>query len=286
MTRGRRQPIGAIQRNTRVRTFLKISGLTDWLPQKLKAAHMAIWLGFLDNSDLNEVTAANYNLSSGFESESHNLCGLWPCEEDVITRIFPDCQSLLVAAAGGGREAIALAKKGFEVTAFDSSEALTSACRANIAKAELKATILDSEPDQIPSGLGVYDGLVVGRGAYHHIPGRRRRIRFLQKCREHLRHNAPVFLDDFHTLPIVSKGFERTAYIASFVRRVRRSQDAIEIGDQLSPLNFYHRFQRQEVEVELHEAGFQLQFFAETPWGDGANLAHAVARATSEIPRY
>jgi 2-polyprenyl-3-methyl-5-hydroxy-6-metoxy-1,4-benzoquinol methylase len=281
MAGGQEQPVGTIQSNMRVRIFLSISGLTDWLPHKLKAAHMAIWLGLLNESDLNEVTAASYDYASGFGSESHNLDGLWPWEEEVIRRIFPDCQSLLVAAAGGGREAIALAHEGFEVTAFDASEALTSACRANIVKAEVKATILDSEPDKVPSGLGVYDGLIMGRGSYHHIPGRCSRIRFLQECREHLSADAPVFLNDFHALPTVSKGIRRTASIASFVRRIRRSQESIEIGDQLNSDNFYHRFRREEIATELHEAGFQLESFTATPFGDGANLAYAVAKATS-----
>ncbi len=272
--------IGAIRPRLRVRIFLALSTRWDWLPQTLRAAHMAIWLGILDEDDLNVVTAGSYDVSSDFGSQSHNLRGFFTEEEKVVRKLFPGTQSLLVAAAGGGREAIALAREGYEVTAFDSSEALTIACRANIIKAGVKATILDASPDSVPKGLGLYDGLLVGRGAYHHIPGRRRRIRFLKKCWAHLTHDAPVFLDDFFVLPVDSKGFEKTRRIARVVRWIRRSQEPIEIGDQLNSENFYHRFQRHEIEAELHEAGFRVELIAPTPWRDDPNLAHAVARST------
>jgi hypothetical protein len=240
---------------------------------------MAVWLGCFDAADLNDVTAACYGTVSDFGSEKHNLGGFYSGEEAVPMRIFPGCRSLLVAAAGGGREAIALAKRGFEITAFDSSESLTEACRNNVTKAGVEARILDSGPDDIPDDLGVYDGLVVGRGAYHHIPGRRRRIRFLEKCRAHLAPNGPVFLNDFFVLPTDSRGAALTMKIARFVRRIRNSRYPVELGDQLNSQNFYHLFRRCEIEAELHEAGFRLQVFAATPWNDGANLAHAVATA-------
>lgn len=266
----------------RVRIFLGISNRTDWLPRKLKALHMAVWLGSLDAPDLNDVTGACYGTSSDFGGEKHNLRGFFNGEETVPMRIFPGCRSLLVAAAGGGREAIALAKSGFEITAFDSSEALIKNCRNNVAKAGVEARILHSRPDDIPDDLGIYDGLVVGRGAYHHIPGRRSRIRFLEKCREHLAPNSPVFLNDFFVLPIDASGAELTMKIARFVRRIRNSRYPVELGDQLNAQNFYHLFRRCEIEDELHEAGYRLKVFAATPWSDGDNLAHAVATAVDE----
>ena len=240
---------------------------------------MAIWLGLLDANDLNAVTAMPYSTPGGFDSEEFNFQGLWSWEEAVIERIFGDCRTILIAAAGGGREAIALGSKGFEVTAFDCSETLTRAARTNLAKAGVKAVVLDSAPDDVPDGLGEYDGLLVGRGAYHHIPGRQRRIQFLKKCRAHLPANAPLFLDDFHVMPPDNKGLMRTAVIARFVRRMRSSQEPVELGDQLNPANFYHRFQREQMETELSEAGFQLELYATSPMENSDNLAHVIATA-------
>jgi SAM-dependent methyltransferase len=244
---------------------------------------MAIWLGVLDNRDLNAVTAVGYN-HSGFETKEHNSMGLWEWEEAIVDQIFDNCRTLLVAAAGGGRETIALAKKGFHVTAFDSSDALTSACRTNISRAKVGAVILDAEPDKVPEGLKIYDGLIVGRGAYHHIPGQQTRIRFLQMCRNHLAPGAPIFLDDFHVLKAHSYGSSIVANIARFVRWLRRSPDSIDFGDHLNSVNYYHRFRRDEIEFELNESGFRLGLYAETPWphGEGVKMVHAIAYAVSE----
>ena len=188
---------------------------------------------------------------------------------------------ILVAAAGGGREAIALAKKGFSITAFDSNETLVSACRANASRAGVEAIVLNSKPDGIPGNLGTYDGLFVGRGAYHHIPGRSSRICFLQKCKEHLAPKARVFLGDFHTFPANSIGIKLSADVARVVRRLRRSSDPIELGDRLNAENYYHRFRREEIESELHESGFQLDLYSESPWSEDSDLAFAIASANS-----
>ena len=261
----------------RVRLFRVFTRALGWLPGKVKAVHMAIWLGILDGDDLNEVTAGSYDDASGFGTEKHNLRGLWPWEEAAMATSFRDCRRLLVAAAGGGRDAIALAKQGFAVAAFDSSTLLTAACKTNADLANVQVAVHDARPDEVPSGLGEYDGLIVGRGAYHHIPGRSRRVRFLRKCGQHLSPGARVFVGDFQVQPEDARGHLWTARIAGAIRRLRRGEE-IEAGDALNEHNFYHRFVREEIQTELHDAGFELESFEPAPFGDDSNLGYAVGR--------
>ena len=181
------------------RCYLHLAPLIGWLPGRLAALHRAIWLGLLDSQALNEVTRFQYSSSSGFGAEGHNLAGLWPWEADTIRKYLADCPNVLVAGAGGGREAIALAQLGYNVTAFDFCETLTAACRRHIANAGITARVLDAPPDGLPDDLGVYDGMIAGRGFYHHIPGRGRRIAFLEGCRTHIVPGGPLFLSDFFT---------------------------------------------------------------------------------------
>src|SRR5262249_4382439 len=55
------------------------------------------------------------------------LSSLFPFEERVISRHFPTPPAtVLVGAAGGGREALALANRGFEVVAFEPARPLAS----------------------------------------------------------------------------------------------------------------------------------------------------------------
>lgn len=219
----------------RVRCYLRSSQLLDWLPARLLALHRAVWLGLLESQSLNELTHYMYSQPDcGFDSEEHNSADLWPWEDAVVQTSFTDCKHLLVAGAGGGREVIALAKRGFEVTAFDFSEKLTTACRRHTRNAGVMATVLDAPPDKLPDGLGIYDGIIAGRGFYHHIHGRQRRIQFLKACRTHIAPGGPLFLSDFFTRPLHSSGHHRIARVANAIRRLRFSEERVELGDWVS----------------------------------------------------
>jgi hypothetical protein len=240
--------------------------------------YRAIRLGLLDSCALNEITRRQYSDPNGFESAEHNLGGLWPWEQDVVRRFFADRVNVLVAGAGGGREAIALVRQGFDVTAFDFCGALTKACRSHLADAGLEARVLDAPPDSLPSELSVYDGIYAGRGFYHHIPGRSRRVAFLKGCRRVTVPGSPFFLSDFFTRVTNDRFYDRTFVIANAIRRFRRSPDAVEVGDWLNNC-MQHAFVPSEIESELGEAGFRLALYADSPFGPGSHLGHAVGIA-------
>ena len=60
--------------------------------------------------------------------------------------------------------------------------------------------------------------------------------------------------------------------IASVLRRVRRSNEPVEIGDTLDG-TFDHYFTEEEIKAELEAAGFEMIHYAADPFG------HAVGRA-------
>ena len=188
------------------RLYLCATRHVQRLPPKLRAAYEAMWLGLLDTQALNEITRLFYLGPTGFDSEEHNFRGLWSWEEEVVRRHFFDCHRILVAGAGGGREVIALAKLGYSVTAFDFCDTLTRACRRHVEDAGISAQVVDAPPDALPEGLDVYDAVFAGRGLYHHIPSRGRRIAFLRACRQHIEAHGPLFLSDFFIRPCESSG--------------------------------------------------------------------------------
>lgn len=248
-------------------------------PESLRVFFKAVWLGLLDAPALEEIALFHYSgVRSGFETERQNLGGHCAWEATATEMFFSNCRTILVAGAGGGREAIALAKLGFQVTAFDFSEDLVSACRRNMQAAGVTARVLEAPPGRVPDTLGIYDGIVAGRGFYHHIPGRSQRIDFLKDCRAHVQSNAPLFLSDFHTRSSDSRLHRRTHSIASFVRRFRRNPRPVELGDWLD-VCMQHAFVKEEIESELKAAGFDLEFYAVSPYSQDSRMAHAVARS-------
>ena len=88
---------------------------------------------------------------------------------------------------------------------------------------------------------------------------------------KHVDAGAPLLVS-FFTRGDDSRRLRLTYRIARILRRIRRSNDKVEIGDTLDG-TFDHHFTRDEVEKELAAAGFELVVYSATPYG------HAVARA-------
>lgn len=261
--------------------FERLSRLSKPLSRlvwSLKYFWSALWLGMLDADTLNEITRVYYMGESGFEAEDFNINqGLWPWEAELIKNHFQGNEHVLVAGAGGGREVIALARLGYRVTAFDFSSHLTEACRLNLDKSGCIARVLEAPPDGIPEGLETHDALLVGRGFYHHIPGRLRRIAFLKACMACLAVGAPVILSDFFTRTVDSRFYRRAQALANCWRRLRNQSERVELGDWLTN-TMQHAFTREEIEREFLEAGIKLEVYAISPFGEDSRLAHAVGR--------
>ncbi|WP_309601858.1 class I SAM-dependent methyltransferase [Sphingomonas sp.] len=237
------------------------------LPGAIRAAYSLAWLRLLDHRDLDDLTMLSYANSSGsgFASEAHNIAGLHAWEEATFREMLLGCLQVLVAGAGGGREMITLARMGHKVTGFDASDDLAEACRANLTTAGVTATMINAGPGAVPDGQGRFDALVIGRGVYHHIPGRAKRIAFLRACATLLIDRAPLIMGDVLT----RQEHKRTQLLTRLIAR--------EPGDSVSD-SFYHFFTVQELAEEIAEAGFADVDCRVTPVPGRRRLAHVVAR--------
>jgi hypothetical protein len=217
--------------------------------------------------DLNELTIDSYagRARTGFESARFNYRGLFDWETEAVAEAIPSTSRILIAAAGGGREAIALARAGHDITAFDAAPDLVEACRMHMAQAGLEGAVHYAPAGEVPEGLEGFDALIIGRGSLHHIPGRAQRIAFLKACRRTVAAGAPMLLGDFLVRPDTSP-----------VRASGRGR--IEAGDFIGS-SFYHHFTRQEVALEFDEAGFELTDIRHTPFSADSKLCHAIGRA-------
>lgn len=233
--------------------------------------HHGIWLGMMDRNALQSATDAYYASSARYSDKIYLMSGFLPWEARALSRYFGNCRSFLVAAAGSGREVIALSKRNFEVDAFECAEELVRIGRQLLASQNIDIQLNLAPPDQVPPGLGIYDGLIVGWGAYMHISGRDNRVHFLQQLRHHAPPDSPILIS-FFTRDTQSKYYDYVFAIARVMRRLRRSAEPVELGDDLDP-TFVHRFVKSEITDEFSAGGFDLVYFADLPYG------HAVARA-------
>lgn len=257
--------------SSRAGAFRVSSWLVSRVVSGVQAVHQGFWLGLLDVDDLREVTATQYERRSKYHAADYNMSGFWTWEEDVVARFFGGCRSVLLGAAGGGREIVTLVRRGIQVDAFDCSPELVAACRHLLDVEGIAARVLLAPPDRLPEELRCYDGAIMGWGGYMHIAGREARVRLLGDFRRHLRPGSPLLLSFFHRQAQYSRHYRVVRGVGQLVRALRGGRRVVELGDSL-PDAFVHCFTEDEVRAEMADAGFRLESFSESVFG------HAVGR--------
>ncbi len=239
----------------------------------LNAIHEGFWLGSLSTDDLNAVTAKHFDESQHYASAAHNLSGFTEWETPVLDSHFRRGSRILVAAAGAGREVLALRKTGFEADGFECSLPLVHASRTIFDQLGERGYVIPCAPDSVPRGAAIYDGLIVGWSAYTHIPTKLRRIAFLEALRERALPDSPLLVS-FFTRGSCSR-HEAIVYRTATLSRLFFGRESLELGDRLEWSRYVHRFTRDELVGELTTAGFRVVHYGE----ESSSCGHAVGIA-------
>jgi SAM-dependent methyltransferase len=220
-----------------------------------------------DAAELERRTLLYYARESPFDGAEYLRQGLQGWEVEAILNHFPPAGRILVAAAGGGRETLALTAMGYQATAFDPSDHLLDKFRS-LAGAE--GRIVRAAPSEVPAFEERFDGVMIGWGGYTHVPERARRAAFLRELARQMKPGAPLLMSFF--LRRADGWRSRTATLTSnAIRRAFRLTPTVEAGDSMTD-RFEHRFTEQEVQAELDAAGLRLLELNPRPF------PHAVAR--------
>jgi hypothetical protein len=227
-------------------------------------------LGLLSNEQLDRMTAKRYAGSfQSYAETSYLNSGLFLWEREAIHRYFPTAGRVLVAAAGAGREIIALAKSGYEVDGFDCCPPLLECGRDELTKQGIDARLDYAPPSSVPESDREYDAILVGFSGYMYIAGRENRIAFLKDLCGFLHPGAPLlisFMEGF-------SGHRRTwtARLGTTIRRLGGA-GPVEEGDTFKR-GFQHHFTYEQVQSEMNEAGLDLVYYAGgTCYGNAVGL--------------
>ncbi len=240
-----------------------------------------VWLGLLGADGLAAVDERFYRSLGArggepaiFAGEGHNASGLSDWESNAIERWFAPGSHVVVTAAGGGREVLALAERGFHVTGYEPNQALvTAGCmllaeRDLLGSASLELSARDVFPPQAPRCHGV----VVGWGSYIHLQGRRRRVSMLSHARARLDPGAPLLVSFWERPP--ADRYLRVVRGCAAPLRALRGLPPPELGDSMRD-TYVHWFTREEIESELAQAGFALAHYAAEPYAHAVGVAIA-----------
>ena len=245
----------------------------------LRLGVRSIWLGVLDRRRLHWLDERFWGGESLYFDryrddmycdEDFNLSGLFAWEQAAIDEFFGETHRILISSIGGGRETIALRRMGFEVDGFECNQKLLRFANGLLDRSGLDAETRWAPRDECPDFGRVYDGLIIGWGAYDLIQGRERRIAFLRRLRDHAGEGTPVLLSFFTRSPD-SRSFKVAAAIASPIRWILR-RDPVEVGDVLEPI-YFHFFTEDELRAELRAGGFDLRHFTTRGYGHAVGVA-------------
>jgi hypothetical protein len=253
------------------RVYLASARLVGRALSAAKALHDGLWLGMLDQAALDQIDAAYYERHRMYVDDDHNTRGLWVWERRAIETYFSDRRRLIVTGAGGGREVVALADLGHEVTGYECNSQLLEAARDLLARRRIVARVHPMPRGQWPSTAPTADGVVIGWGSYMLIRGRERRIAVLKGARSVLATGAPVLVS-FFVRPDDHSPYYRTIRLVADTLGRCRHNGSIELGDALAP-NFVHVFTMREIREELAAAGFSLASSGNDHYGWAVGIA-------------
>ncbi len=211
--------------------------------------------------DLIEFTRQTYENMASVEGWSEAKlvdAGLSEAEKTLLERVPFRSGKLLLLGVGGGREAVPLARMGFEVTGVDFIPALVEKAVENsrVRGASIIGLVQDISRVNVPPAS--YEIVWLTSGTYSSIPTRKRREIMLDRIREALVPSGYFlcqFMIDRDSGPR-GKG-EALRRIFSWLTL---GNLAYEKGDRLADsIEFLHYFRTEnEVRSEFEKRGFEV----------------------------
>lgn len=197
-------------------------------------------------------------------------------EDRLFACILRPPARLLVVGCGVGREAIALAARGFRVTGIDAVPDLIAAARRQAAAQSLDVAFEVKAAHDLDFPTGSFDAVVCSGGVYEQTPTRRRRIQLLRGL-DRLLSPAGVLVLFTGWSPDIGPRLALVDGLRRFLRALLGERFPTEPGDRLirhlsfaSDPNvqcFYHVFQSpEEIRREVLDAGWIGEMDPEGAW--------------------
>ncbi len=262
------------------RLLVRGSRLLHVLHRSQEIARDEVLFAFLRDDARHEVTVASYGevreyVPGGTLFES----GLFEWERRLLEHpVVPRSGRVLLGAAGGGRELKALAERGYEVLAFEPSDALFKAAQAlgatlsgaSVRKADYRDLI---ESERGASSVFAARELAVdlvwlGWGSLSHVLDERTRLDLLSALRRGAP-KAPLLLS-FHAYP--SAPGAKAGGAVKLRRALRRAFALVGAPEPPSSLEFDSgsgfswAFSREELERLFVQAGYREEMFSFEPY--------------------
>lgn len=220
--------------------------------------------------------------------------GLDPDEAALVERLFEPGSRVLDVGCGAGREAIALARLGYRVTALDLVPAMVELARREAARAGVSVAFAVTSISALEAPPNSFDHVLFSPLVYAYVPSRAARIDTLARVRGALREGGTVVFSAYNveaTPPGVRDALrDRARRLMRWLVPTGRGREA---GDRWvrevstasrrdSPCCFCHEATVAEVGDEIRCAGLRLE--AVTSFEELAEGARLAPEERGRIP--
>jgi len=197
------------------------------------------------------------NLVESFSSEESIMTGLVDWEKETVERFAARKGSFLVLGAGGGREAIALAKMGFRVVGIDSSPVMLEVGRQNAERWKVAVDFREGDFLSSDTGDEKFDYCLLSCVMYSSVPSSEMRVKMLRHIRNNLSDKGILII---HFLLRPKNAPDKGKNIKLMVARLVRGNTGYRTGDSFSTALHFMRYFPDDGEVisEVSQAGFRV----------------------------
>jgi SAM-dependent methyltransferase len=207
--------------------------------------------------------------------------GLTDQERSLLHRAEAYGGRLLVLGLGGGRDAIALAKLGFEVTGVDFIPQMVELAEESAKRSGVRIVGLVQEISELNLGDSVFDVVWLSAGMYSCLPTRKRRVGLLKKISELLKPGGLALV--VFVLNPQSEASPKSDVLMKLIARLTLGNRDYETGDMLRfDSEFLHAFVSvEELKAEALRAGLEV---IDLEVEEGRAFAGAVLRKPLAAP--
>jgi SAM-dependent methyltransferase len=237
---------------------------------RISISHFLIQLGAFIQSlpvlvmrpdDLVEFSRQSYAKPHDVEAWAEDAIvdsGLGTDELDLLKAVPDTTGDLLLLGVGGGREAIPLAKMGFQVTGVDYVAAMVERAKENATRRGVRIEGLVQEISRLKVPSNYYNVVWLSRSMYSCVPTRARRVEMVQRISRALKPGG-FFICQFHWNPRFHLTW-RGRLVRRLIAASTLGNTAYEEGDILwANVEFLHTFNSEDkLRSELEDGGLTV----------------------------
>jgi len=214
-----------------------------------------------DLIDFTRTSYARPHVVKGWGDNEFVAAGLTDDEVHLLEKMPVGQGQLLLLGVGGGREAIPLAQKGFDVTGVDFVPEMVAQAQSNALNHEMEIRGLVQDISKLEVTSASFDVIWFSTALYSQIPTRSLRIAMLQRIYHALRPDGCVvcqfnFDGSGRGFSVWGKRMRRLVAFVTWGNRQYEDGDHIHAG-----IEFIHSFcNEEELFSEFEAAGFSVHY--------------------------